>query len=111
MIGWGPPCSGGMGKPKTTTVEWVKGDAGEVLRVDGSGAPALVRVQGILWACDILGVVKVRRVMSLKGDGPKAPRWMMAYVEKTYTAALKELASPEWMALNAAMYEVVRGPS
>lgn len=87
-----------------TKLEWVPLSTGEVLAPDGSGAPALITVQGRKWSCDFLGSVKVNPVLARQDSGRAAPKWMAAHVEKTYLDALKKIASPEWFALNAAMY-------
>jgi hypothetical protein len=87
-----------------TTFQWVPLSTGDILAPDGSGATALVTVQGRKFSCDILGSVKVRPVSDRNDSGRSPPKWMSAYVEKTYRTELAKLATPAWMEMNRAMY-------
>ena len=72
------------------------------LYTDGSGAPSLVTVQGWTYACDFLGGVKCNLVT--RSSSRKPPKWAAEWVRKIYLEELESKASPEWFALNHALY-------
>ena len=69
---------------------------------DGSGAPAVIEVQGWKWACDFLGEVKCRLIT--QSSSRKPPKWMADYVRHAYLDELTLRVSQEWLALNRKMY-------
>ncbi len=70
---------------------------------DGSGAPALVKLAGFTFACDILGVHKRRPV-----GAPRCSATERKIAERraseAYAAELAKATDAAWMELNRAMY-------
>lgn len=73
------------------------------LYVDGSGAPALVHVKGWDFSMNFLGEVKCNLIT--QSSSRKPPKWAAEWARKTYLAELESKATPEWFALNKAMYQ------
>lgn len=69
---------------------------------DGSGAPALVTVQGWTFACDFVG--EVRSNLLTKSSSRRPAKWMGDYVRAQYLKALRAAAPASWFDLNATMY-------
>jgi hypothetical protein len=69
---------------------------------DGSGAPALVTVQGWTYSLDYLGDVKCSLVT--RTSSRKPPKWAADWARKVYLEELRQKASPEWFEKNREMY-------
>jgi hypothetical protein len=69
---------------------------------DGSGAPAMVTVEGWTFALDYLGEVKCRLVTVSASRKP--PKWAASWAQNTYRIALQDKVSAEWFEKNHAMY-------
>lgn len=71
------------------------------IMADASGAPATVRVGGLLWACDWIGGPRVRLI---NATGRRVPRWVPRAAEGMYARELRARVSDDWFAANAVMY-------
>ncbi len=74
---------------------------------DGSGASALVRVKGWDFSMNFLGEVRCNLIT--QSSSRKPPKWAAEWAKKTFMKELESKATPEWFALNKAMYADVVG--
>lgn len=70
---------------------------------DGSGAPAVVRTMGHVFACDMLGEVKLNCITG-HNAAYHTVRAAAVQAKRLYLACLKDRASLQWLAANAEMY-------
>lgn len=69
---------------------------------DGSGAPALVTVEGWTFSLDYLGEVKCRLIT--QSSSRKPPSWAADWAKKTYLKELQAKAPADFFAKSQALY-------